>query len=475
MISFNKSIEKDFNIYYLITLCGSAILYLLLAGGKYIWSDEAYSLMMIGHNYGEIAEITAGDVHPPLYYFLLKLVTAPFGYNVLFTRVFSVIPFVLIIGIGGIQFKHLFNEKMALLFMWLFFLFPYLIPYSVEIRMYSLAALFVFVNAIYALRCFRENRIINWIWFILCGVAAAYTHYYALVSVGIIYGIFFVVLFKSDRTKYKYWVISVISSILLYIPWLRSFTGQLAYKVSHEYWIEKITLGTIWRYYKTIFGIPKLGGYFLLFSSVYLISLIYIFVKKKNIMISVCMLAVPALTVAVGVLVSVIIRPVFVIRYVTPALPLMIAFVALALSEIEWTWFVAASLCIAILGGGINYVHQFDQKYTFRENELNAEFIADNKCDCYIVLLKDVAPAVVLSYYNGKIPIYRKTKFSNTEHPYHNHYLIEDFDKDSYKNVIVIVEKGEEVPAEYLEGFKEKYLMPIQQNYKYYDTYYLTK
>ena len=38
-----------------------------------IWVDEAFSLRMIEHSWFEIVQLTAMDVHPPLYYFILKL------------------------------------------------------------------------------------------------------------------------------------------------------------------------------------------------------------------------------------------------------------------------------------------------------------------------------------------------------------------------------------------------------------------
>ena len=37
-----------------------------------IWVDEAFSLRMIQHPYRRIIQLTAQDVHPPLYYIILK-------------------------------------------------------------------------------------------------------------------------------------------------------------------------------------------------------------------------------------------------------------------------------------------------------------------------------------------------------------------------------------------------------------------
>ena len=37
-----------------------------------IWFDEAFSAYLIRYSYSEVAQFTATDVHPPLYYWLLK-------------------------------------------------------------------------------------------------------------------------------------------------------------------------------------------------------------------------------------------------------------------------------------------------------------------------------------------------------------------------------------------------------------------
>ena len=57
------------------------VLYLMLVGGDYVWVDESYSIAMVKHSFSEIWEITALDNHPPLYYWYLKIATAPFGYG----------------------------------------------------------------------------------------------------------------------------------------------------------------------------------------------------------------------------------------------------------------------------------------------------------------------------------------------------------------------------------------------------------
>jgi uncharacterized membrane protein len=56
-----------------------------------IWFDEGYTFMLSHFNYGEIASLTAVDVHPPLYYWLVHTWMEVFGYTEFGLRSFSLV------------------------------------------------------------------------------------------------------------------------------------------------------------------------------------------------------------------------------------------------------------------------------------------------------------------------------------------------------------------------------------------------
>ena len=332
MEKWNELIKKRFWWLFGIICLGSLAGYLLLIGGKYVWADEAYTFAMIKHSFSEIWKITAADVHPPLYYFYLKIFTFPFGYSLISAKIASLLPFVFIIAFGGIQFRKLFDEKTALLFMALFFLFPFSLLYAVEIRMYSLAAAFVFANAVYAYRCFLFGNKSDWVFFALFGVASAYTHYFALLSTGIVYGLLLIALIVKQKKKVRSWILMSAATIVLYLPWLKAFIEQLIVKVNEEYWIPAIGLKTIFGYAHSIFNAGGMELFFVFFAFAFLCLLIGVLAsgKKENVWLSVCMLLVPVGTIGIGILASWLVRPVFVIRYLIPAIPILIAFEAYA-------------------------------------------------------------------------------------------------------------------------------------------------
>ena len=70
-----------------------------------IWVDEAYSLELAKHSYMNLIKIDALDVHPPLYYIILRTGFLIFGVSENFIwigRFVSLVPYVILMTIGFI-------------------------------------------------------------------------------------------------------------------------------------------------------------------------------------------------------------------------------------------------------------------------------------------------------------------------------------------------------------------------------------
>ena len=470
MVKINDSFIKKYfwQLFYGLLLV-FAVGYILLARNKGIWADEAYTLVMIKHSYKEIWRITAADVHPPLYYFILKLLTAPLGYNIFAAKIVSVIPCVCIIALGGIQLRKLFNEKTALLFMAFVFMFPFILKYSIEIRMYSLAAFFVFANGVYALRCVKYNTKRDWLMFLIFGAAAAYTHYFALISVGIIYVLLLIAAIARRKEMLLRWAVVSAATVAIYLPWLLSFIGLLISKPEGDYWIAPITLSTIIQYFKTVFEVRGLETYSMFFMLAYFAIFIYMmFAKNKSYRILViCMLAVPLGTVAIGVGVSLVFRPVFVIRYVMPSVPFMIAMMAIALGEMENKSLFSSVLTVVLIGGISNYKCVYtDERPTEESNAMEQLVLAHGSCDCYVAVMHQYE----LAYYEPIKPIY--VVYLTDADPADNHRSMSDFESENYDELVMIVEKGEEPGDDYKSVYKCEYDGEIGNDA---DVYILTK
>ena len=122
-----------------------------------IWFDEAFSAYIIRFSFADIWRYTSVDVHPPLYYFCLKIWSLFFGKSDLALRSMSAVFGVLTILAAYLLVKRLFNKKTALISSGLLAISPMLIRYSQEARMYTMVA---FLGVV-AVRAFYEGWMVK--------------------------------------------------------------------------------------------------------------------------------------------------------------------------------------------------------------------------------------------------------------------------------------------------------------------------
>ncbi len=88
---------------------------LLLAGGlrfyrldaSSLWSDEGNTWALLDHSFGQIAQLAAADIHPPGYYWVLKIWTALMG-----TRAAGMRSFSALCGIGLVFVIYQIGRKL---------------------------------------------------------------------------------------------------------------------------------------------------------------------------------------------------------------------------------------------------------------------------------------------------------------------------------------------------------------------------
>ncbi len=212
-----------------------------------IWFDEAYSVGMAERTFKEIWNIGGHDVHPVLYYWMLKivsLVTSAWGLTslvgkIMVYRIFSVIPIAILGILGYTHIKKDFGEKTGIIFSFLTFFLPECIIYANEIRMYSWAILSVTTLGVYAyrLRLPENSNRKNWVIFFIASISSIFLHYYGLMAAGIINVILLIHLIKSKRGKD---IVAIclfgLIQLISYIPWLLYFVSQLN-SISKGFWI----------------------------------------------------------------------------------------------------------------------------------------------------------------------------------------------------------------------------------------------
>lgn len=249
-----------------------------------IWYDELFTVGMIEHSYGELIAFTARDVHPPLYYCVTKFIVDlcklinPAVSTVIAAKLVSVLPYFILLVYSVTFIRRRFSSFAAGVFLFCAVAMPQLSGYTVEIRMYSWALLFVTAALLHAYgtltadaalpqrkradnaeaKLLRQNRkagideaetgqnsrkkfqYIHGAAFVFYGLAAAYTQYFACVAIVMIYLYVLTVFLLRDKKRVREWFLWAAVSVLGYVPWLYSLIRQMK-AVNENYWILPLT------------------------------------------------------------------------------------------------------------------------------------------------------------------------------------------------------------------------------------------
>jgi len=230
--------EKKIKIVHIIMLVLGATFLTSGAFHSGLWFDESYTVGLISHNLIDMCRIATLDVHPHLYYILLKLFSYIFGSSIISLRLFSVLGSVLLALLGFTHIRKDFGDKTGLWFSFFVLFMPSTFKYALQIRMYTWAPLFVTLAAIYAYRMIVQNKKYNKnrMLFVTFSLMAAYSHYYALIAVSIINIILFVT-YIVKKLKLKNWFLLAVVQLVVFLPGLYVLLSQSSTGVS---WIRVI-------------------------------------------------------------------------------------------------------------------------------------------------------------------------------------------------------------------------------------------
>lgn len=326
-----------------------------------IWYDELFTMEFVKRPIGEMLKLAARDVHPPLYYMIVRFFMVVFeGLGLLgdgpfqiapemLAKLVSVLPFVLVMVYAVTVIRRRYGMLAAGIFSFAIMSMPQMPEYTTEIRMYSWAMLFVtgmMIHGFLLFESFRAGNQKGWdigngfaLW--LYASASAYTHYYAALSAGIIFGmlfismlVFFVKAMKSggkESVSFKAFAMLIICmnlTAIAYVPWLTVFLSQ-ASAVKANYWIQPVGIRSLGSAVKHLFrgyfanekfAVVLAVIFFVIIAALFIRNLIG-YVKKRqdsDLFVLLSFLVLPLL-VAGGLIASVLLRPVFVNRYMLPA------------------------------------------------------------------------------------------------------------------------------------------------------------
>jgi mannosyltransferase len=238
-----------------ITNYGIALLAIVLVGvflrvyhlgTTSIWGDEAVSIWFGRLNVSQMVQATAGDVHPPLYYFLLHYWMMFFGTSEVAVRLLSVLFGVLAIPMIYVVGRQLFDEEVGLVGALILALSSFNIAYSQETRMYTLMVLLTLLSMYFFLRLLQRSNPVLLAGYVLSTTLLAYTHIYGLfvVIAQNIYVVSLLLLSKHCTFRLKHWAVLQAIVVALFAPWIGVLMRQAA-AIESGYWIPRPTINTI--------------------------------------------------------------------------------------------------------------------------------------------------------------------------------------------------------------------------------------
>jgi len=203
------------------------------------WNDEGTSVALAQRDLPTITRNAANDIHPPLYYYLLR------GWMILFGRatpaggefvarsLSALLGAALVVGSYALA-RRLWGGRVALLAAFFSSLSPFQIYYSQEARMYIVVALWGLLSMLALENLLRrwgeQGRAGSTAWAMLylgAIVAALYTQYYALsllLAQNLVFLLWLAWRWRNDppdcRQPLGQWVLLQLAVMLVFAPWL---------------------------------------------------------------------------------------------------------------------------------------------------------------------------------------------------------------------------------------------------------------
>lgn len=247
-----KKVTKNNLLVFFLIFVIAAAFYIFKIGFSDLWSDEVYTKSMLDGSFPDFFTKFKNDLHPPLYYIGLRFFTALFGLNATTLRLFSVLGVLSTILLGYFAGQRIFGKQGALYFCLMLISLPMLAAYSHQARMYTWAAFTVTGVFIYSHLFLTTGKTHDLVLLLVFTVLAIYTHYYSMAAAFVSNIFVLVYLLWTRNKKWLPHFFSLLTAIILFLPWLYIFIVQIK-KVQHAFWAPEVSLDAILACFKIPF------------------------------------------------------------------------------------------------------------------------------------------------------------------------------------------------------------------------------
>lgn len=416
-LSISEEKQNDIlKIMSLVVVGACAGMTLLLCIKQGITYDEAYTIGMINRSYADIVEITANDVHSPLYYFVLKFFCGSLGdYQIYATKLFSVIFFIGHLVLGGLFCRKIYNRKAEFYWLVLNGFMPAMVIQAASIRMYSMGLFFFTLAAFFAYRVYKEESVQKWIEFTLVSIVAMYIHTFTMIEIFVLYLLMLVLFISKKRYKsLKPFFVSGVIAGAAYVPWLGVLWHQMRrWAGVEEGWsntIEELTYYNSDKFFAEWFSsLENPQSLAVLFGAGLLIYVSYYvrkYVDETKDIVPYIGLIIGGVVVASAIIVTISIVPCFLGRYIFPVFGLIWLYVAVGITEVKEYWKKGVIVASVLLCG----VCAFREEWRLEKDEGIKEYVAfmEENFDEDDVIMADIFTDAMMTIYSpeGRYMIY---------------------------------------------------------------------
>ncbi len=204
-------------------------------GRQSFWNDEGNSARLSERSLPLIISGTASDIHPPLYYLLLRGWREMLGESEFALRALSAFAGVAVVAATAAvaltlgRGREAGDRRLPVLVAGLFAaLNPALVYYAQEARMYALLALWAALSTLLLVRLLRQPASLSIaVVYVIVTAAGLYTHYFY--PAVLLWQNVLVLLWLLVNRRYRFilrWTAMMLAAFLLYLPWLPIFIRQ---------------------------------------------------------------------------------------------------------------------------------------------------------------------------------------------------------------------------------------------------------
>jgi len=411
----NKFIQKHERLIMILAPTLIGILYIVLCAvnlRQSVWFDESYGAYLTRFSFADVWKLTTVDVHPPLYYFLLKLWSGIFGHTDFGMRFMSVFFGAVAIIFAWQWLKRRFGIKPALLATLFMAVSPMLIRYGQEMRMYTMAAAIIFGSTYVLQLAIDTKKLKYWIVYGVLIALGMWTHYF--VALILLAHLAYLVYIYRKKIFQKNIVISYALAVILYLPWLPAFLSQ-ADEVQKGFWIGAPSLITITDYFAmtTLYrDSAGVSGWLLVLSLVIFGGLVFLGRKldKKSLLLKLMAFLPPVLLLLVSLPPFI---PMFVDRYIIHSMVCVAIIVGVGIATIKFRRKIVPYLMTTLFLGaavaGIVNVYSIGNYNFVTNSRSDAKALFEN-----IVLNSEEGQPIIS---NSEWLYYDLAFYGNEQHP----------------------------------------------------------